>query len=356
MRLYRLGMFLMLLAVTSASPAAKPPPAVIVAEAHMQRLQDSIQALGTLRANEAVTLSATITDRISAIRFDDGDRVEQGQVLVEMTSAEERAQLAEAQATVAEARAQFERLQSLVKQGTAAQSLLDEQRRNLDTARARLQAIESRLQDHLIRAPFAGVVGLRNISLGALVKPGDVITTLDDDHRLKLEFPIPATRLASIAPGQPIVATTPAYGDRRFEGRVSSIDSRVDPVTRSVLVRAVIPNPERLLKPGLLMQVALQGRARDAVVIPESAILPLGRENFVLVVVDGESLHVERRAVTLGARRAGIVEVRDGLGVGERVVTQGAIKLRPGQPVRVRAVQQGDESLRDLLNTDDSAS
>jgi membrane fusion protein (multidrug efflux system) len=136
-------------------------------------------------------------------------------------------------------------------------------RREYETAKARLRAIESKLRDRLIIAPFDGAVGLRNVSVGALIEPGDVITTLDDNSVMKLDFTVPSIYLASIKSGTPIVATSPAFDKRRFEGQVSSIDSRIDPVTRAIVVRAILPNPERLLKPGLLMQVTLLKNPRE---------------------------------------------------------------------------------------------
>lgn len=332
----------------AAGPAAAAT-AVIVAEARIQQLDDRIEALGTLKANESVQLSSSITETVSAIHFDDGDRVEAGKLLVEMTSDEEHAQLEEARATVDEARRQYERVQSLQQQGTAAASLLDERRRDLETARARLGAIESRLKDRLIKAPFAGVIGLRNVSLGALVEPGDPIATLDDDSRMKLEFPVPSLYLDSLRTGLPVLAVTAAYGAREFRGVVTAIDSRIDPVTRTVLVRAVLPNADRSLRPGLLMQVNLLRNIRQGLVIPEEALMPLGDRQFVLVVDGNAGNTVARREVRLGARRPGQAEILDGLTAGDRVVTHGTTRVKPGDQVDIVAVDDGTVPLATLL-------
>ncbi len=328
--------------------AAQPvsPTDVIVAESRTKRLTDRVEALGTLRASESVTLTASVTETVTAIGFDDGDRVEAGQVLVEMTSAEEHALLEEARATVNEASRQYERVKSLAKQGTAARSLLDERRRELETARARLAAFESRLADRLIKAPFAGIVGLRNISLGALVEPGEPITTLDDDSTMKLDFAIPSVHLSSVQPGMTVTARSRAYGKRKFQGEVRSIDSRVDPVTRSVLIRATLPNADRALKPGMLMEVELQTSPREALVIPEEALVPLGTQQTVLVVEDSKAV---QRNLRIGSRWPGEVEVLNGLQPGELVITHGAVKVRPGQPVSVRMVDDGSRSLSEML-------
>lgn len=332
-----------------ASSAAPPPVDVFAAVVRPQPFVDRIEALGTLRANESVTLTATVSDTVSAIRFEDGDRVAAGTVLVELTSTEEAALLEEARVTAAEARRQYKRIRSLESSGTAAKSQLDERLREWEAARARLGAIESRLADRLIRAPFAGVVGLRNISLGALVEPGDPITTLDDDTVMKLDMPVPATFLGVLEPGMPIEATTRAYGDRVFRGQVRSIDSRVDPVTRSVTVRAVLSNDDRALKPGMLMQAALLNNRRQSLAVPEQALLAEGTRHFVLVI--GDDGTAEKREVRIGARIPGRVEILDGLRAGERVVSEGAVKLRPGQPVNVLLEDDGSRPRSELLRT-----
>lgn len=341
-----LALFLCLLSAAGSAAAAT---SVIVAAAKVERFEDRIEALGTLRANESVQLSSSITETVSAIHFESGDRVAAGRLLVELTSDEEHAQLEEARATVEEARRQYDRVQSLQQQGTAAAALLDERRRDWEIARARLAAIESRLRDRLIKAPFDGVVGLRNVSVGALVEPGDLIATLDDDSRMKLEFPVPSLHLPALRPGLPVVAVTTAYGAREFRGEVKAIDSRIDPVTRSVLVRALLPNTDRALRPGLLMRVHLLSNIRDSIVIPEEALMPLGDRQFVLVVNEADNNTVERREVRLGARRPGQAEILAGLRAGEKVITHGTTRVKPGDQVAVAAVDDGSVPLRELL-------
>jgi membrane fusion protein (multidrug efflux system) len=252
-------------------------------------------------------------------------------VLARMEKDETRALLDEADSTAEESRRQYERTRQLSAQGAASTAQLDEARRVSETARARQLAIESRLNDRVITAPFDGVVGLRNISAGALVRPGDLIATIDDDSVMKLDFPVPAVLIGSIATGARIEARTAAFAGRVFTGEVGSIDSRIDPVTRSVIVRAVIPNEDRLLRPGLLMTVELLANTRDALLIPEEAVLPLGRRTSVVVVEDSPQGPVGRRAdVVLGMREGGMVEVVSGLEAGMRVVTHGAPKVTDG--------------------------
>ncbi|WP_296806688.1 efflux RND transporter periplasmic adaptor subunit [Thiocapsa sp.] len=323
-------------AATLAAPNPASAVAVLVAEVRSVPWAERVEALGTLKANESVNITANVTETISAIHFDDGQRVKEGDILVELTSVEQHALLDEAQVRVGEADRQYERVKALVAQGAASESLLDERKRDLDTARAVLVAIESRLSDRLIKAPFDGVLGLRNVSRGTLVEPADTITTLDDDSFMKLDFTVPSVFMNALAPGLRIEARAAAYGDRTFEGVVRGVDSRVDPVTRSLQVRALIPNPERTLKPGLLMRVELLVDPRDALVVPEAAILHQGQNHFVQLVVDGdEGLTSERREVRIGARKPGQVEVREGLVQGDRVIVHGHLKVRPGQPVEI---------------------
>ena len=329
--------------------ATAPPTPVFATRVQLASMQDHIEALGTLRANESVELTATVTDTVSVINFDDGDRVEAGKVLVEMTSDEEHAQLEEARVAVAEARRQFERIKSLHAQKSASESLLDERKREWDTGRARLAAIESRLADRIVRAPFNGVVGLRNVSVGALVRPGDVITTLDDDSVMKLDFSVPAVYMGLLQPGLKVVATTPAWQDQRFEGRVKSVDSRIDPVTRTVVVRALLDNPDHRLRPGMLMHVEIGSRQRQVIVIPEESLVAKGEKQFVYVVDTSAGNTVERREVRIGTRKPGKVEIVTGLETDELIITDGTLKVRPGSSVTIRAMDDGTTRLHTLL-------
>ncbi len=347
-KLLHLAVLLVLPAVAAA--AAPPPTSVIVERAKVQRIADNLEALGTLRAYEAVEITAKVADTISAVHFQDGEAVVAGDLLVEQTDTEEAALLEEAESLTAEARRQYDRIRELVGQGAASESLLDERRQEWQTAAARERAMRSRLQDRMITAPFTGHVGLREVSPGALLSPGDVITTLIDDSRMKLDFTIPALYLNTVASGTPITATTPAFPSRKFSGVVRSVDSTVDPATRSITVRAVIPNPERTLVPGMLMTLELERNSRDAVVVSEEALIPRGDKTHVLVVDTAATPPVaEQREVILGRRFAGSVEIRAGLAADETIVSHGTLKVRPGAPLAIKAVDDGSRSIADML-------
>src|SRR5688572_19427385 len=190
LRIFAFGSFAFAVS-TYAQPPADKPVEVIVQAASIKSLTTTIEALGTLRANEAIKLTSNDTKKVTRINFEDGQRVQKGQVLVEMTSREESALLEEARFNADEAKKQLDRVQELAKRGAASESLLDQRVREYESARARYNATESRLKDLVLLAPFSGVVGLREVSVGALVSPGDPITTLNDDSKMKLDFTVP---------------------------------------------------------------------------------------------------------------------------------------------------------------------
>ena len=336
--------------VSAVAWSQKPSTSVYVQSVSEQAFSESIEALGTLKANEATVLSAGVTETITAIHFDDNQAVKAGDTLVEMTSREEHAQLAEAQAALDEARRQYARLQALYEEKLTNESRLDQQKAAMEASAAQLSAVKSRMQDRLILAPFDGVVGLRNISVGALVQPGDLITTLDDISEMKLDITLPSVHLNKVQPGLEVIAKAGALNGQSFSGSLVSISPRIDPVTRSVTARARISNKDGLLRPGMLMTVMLKGAQRQALSVAEEALVQVGRSSFVYVVnVDKEPNVVEKREVNLGARQADIVEITSGLNPGELVVVHGAMKLRPGVEVLIAAKSSGAERLPELL-------
>ncbi len=308
-------------------------PGVEVAPAGLHRFVDRIEALGTARASESVTLTAQVTETVARIHFADGQTVRKGTILLELDHAEEDAQLAEAEAALQEAERQLARIRELVARGNATKAAFDEQMRNVAQARARMAQVQARIATRVIRAPFDGVLGLRQVSVGALVTPGDVITTIDDITPILLDFSVPERFLSALAVGQTIRARAAAFPDRLFTGRIVAIAPRVDPVTRAVTVRAELPNADQLLRPGMLLEVAVIGRTRHSLAVPEEALLLIGRQHYVYVIrPDGTA---DRRQVTIGQRLPGIVEITNGLAAGEKVVVAGILRLRPGVKARI---------------------
>lgn len=333
-----------------SNSGATPPTPVIVKVASLKPYADEIEALGTLKANESVELTSSVTEIVKRVSFEDSQRVMKGDVLLEMDTAEELAELAEQESIMAEAERQVQRLKPLIEQGAASTSALTESERDVAGAKARIQAINSRIEQRIIKAPFDGVLGLRNISVGALAQPGSIIATIDDDRVMKLDFSVPEVFLSTLKPGVMIEAKTEAYPDTVFEGKIANVDSRIDPVTRSIQARALIDNEEGLLKPGLLMKIELQKNPREALLIPEESLITDGPDHFVFVVVEsGGKKSVERRKVQIGTRSYGEAEILSGLAPGEQIVTHGTLRLRNGSPVTIKAVEKNGESLDELI-------
>lgn len=342
---------LLMLTYPSLSTAqASKTKDVIVAPVQLQQISDRVEALGTAQAFESVAITSNVTEKITEIHFDDGQQVSSGDLLVVLDQAEEQANLKQAEAIYNERKLSLKRLSKLQQRQLASADDIDRTRFELQQAEASIKAIETRISNRIIRAPFDGVLGLRNNSLGALVETGDLITTLDDTRQIKLNFTVPSVFLSELTPGLKINARAQALGDRIFVGEVKSINSRVDPVTRSVQVRALLDNPDGKIIPGILMQVDLLRNTREAMLIPESALLPLADKQFVMVRVNKDGLDtVEKRQITTGLRLPGYVEVLQGLSVDEQVVTHGNNQIKPGDALNVLAVDDGSKPIAEIL-------
>jgi len=315
----------------AAGPRSAAPAFVSVAPVRSEVVSQKLEALGNARANESVDVSSKTSNVVTAVMFRDGERVKRGQVLVQLDDAQVRADVAAAEAAVAESERLYNRSRELMATEALSKAQFDQLEATLKANRARLAAAQARLEDTVIRAPFSGRVGLRRVSIGTLISPGDVITTLDDTSVIKLDFSVPENFLASLREGLSVRATAPAFPGRTFAGKVASIDSRVDVNTRSVTVRALLSNEDGALRPGMFLNVTLANDERQALMIPEQALTPEAERQYVFVVDDGKAA---RREVRIGGRRPGSVEVLAGLNVGEHVIVEGTQKVRDGAPVR----------------------
>jgi len=315
---------------TAQSGAA---PGVIVARAEIRSFPLSAEALGNARANESVDIRPKITATLTEILFEEGQEVQTGDVLVRLDNLEQVADLAAAKAALVDSEASYNRSSELFKNNVVAKSQLlqDEARKIADEAM--VSVAEKRLADTIVRAPFAGRIGLRRVSIGSLLGPGTVITTLDDTNVIKVDFDLPEIYLSRLEPGLKVLANSAAYPDQVFEGEVSSVDTRVDPVSRTVRVRSIMQNPEGHLRPGMFMTVTLLKQTVESLVVPERALIPERSVQYVLVV--GDNQLVEKRAVQIGRRRPGDVEILSGLSAGEMVIVDGIQKARDGQAVSI---------------------
>ncbi len=307
------------------------PVPVTTTQLRLQPWSDTVQALGNVKARESVTVTAKVSETVQRVHFDSGDVVAAGAPLVTLSGQSQQAALAEAQAAANEAERMYRRQSELATQQLIARAALDSQGATRDAARARVAQMRAEIGDRTIRAPFAGVLGLRQISPGSLVTPGTAIVTLDDTARVFVDFPVPEAMLANVAAGQRLEATSAAYPGRKFDGIVSIIDARVDQATRALTVRGDFANIDRALRPGMLLQVTLSRPERQALLLPEIAVVQVGNSSFVYrVKPDGSA---ERADVKIGARRDGLAEMLEGLKAGDKVVVDGTGKLRPGSKI-----------------------
>lgn len=337
MRFLLITLIVLLTACAKDSEAPKsgggPPASVTVVSVSAKPWSDVIDATGTAKARESVVIAAKQSERIAVVRFESGQRVAKGQVLVELDSGTVRAELSEAQASLNDLNAQVARLQNLQDRQLIAKSQLDTVVASRNAAKARMQAAQVRLSDRTIRAPFAGVLGLRQVSPGQYVNAGAVMVNLDDLDHMWVDFPVPESQLAKLKTGMAINLAVEAFPDRPFKATVAGIDSRVDIATRAIMVRADIDNSAGLIRPGMLMRVALKQDAVDALVIPELAIQQVGNRTFVYMAgSDGSAIS---RDIRVGGRRDGEAVVLQGLRAGEKIVLDGTSKLRDGQKIKV---------------------
>jgi len=316
---------------TRAASASNAPIPVITRPALTEPMGIEIEAVGTTQANESVEVTSKASNTVTAIRFREGDEVERGAVLVEMDDAQTRAALAEAEAALARSKSAFDRSRDLQSRQALSVADLETVEADLKADTARVSAARARLDDTVIRATFKGHTGFRHVSVGSFVSPGTVITTLDDTSIIKLDFTVPETYLFVLARGLPIKASATGLPDRTFEGTVTNMDSRVDPVTRSVIVRAELANPDGLLRQGMFMTVSLQGEVTPTLLVPEEALVPERGKAYVFVVHDSV---VERREVKTGKRKPGYVEIVEGVHEHERVVVDGTQHVRDGSTVQ----------------------
>ena len=305
-------------------------PKVVTQRIELRPLVDEIEALGTANANESVEIRPRISSLVTRILFEEGQFVEKGDLLLELENSEIVAGLALAEASLSESRSLYNRSKELESTQAISASSLEALLAQVKVDEANVEAARAKLRNTLVRAPFSGRIGLRRVSPGSFVNTDTVITTLDDVSVIKLDFSVPETFVNVVNDGMKIVAYSLVFPEREFSGTVASIDTRLDPVSRAVEVRAMIPNEDGLLKPGMFMTVDLQRDRGDVLLAPEQSIVPEGTRQYVFVISDGVA---EKRQVQLGRRIPGYVVVSDGLAAGETVVTAGTHKVRDGAQV-----------------------
>lgn len=329
----------------SSGPTARTPAANaagtttergIAVEAQRVSISDVIEdihAVGTLRPNESLFVAPEIAGRVAKIHFNEGEKVKAGDVLVELDSAILRAEMAKAKSDLTLAKANYDRASTLASQGNASLRARDEGQAAFLAAQANLTLAEARLQKATLTAPLGGMVGLRTVSVGAFISPGDKLVELSDVDTLKVDFRVPELHLAILRTGQSIRITADAIPNREFEGTIYAIDPTVDINGRAIRLRARVPNPDGALSPGLFARVKIIVEQRaGAIMVSESALFPESGKIWVYRIVAGKA---QRAEVTVGQRQPGSVEIRSGLTADDMVVTAGHQRLRNGATVAV---------------------
>jgi len=321
-------------AVPSAN-AMRAPPRVAVESSRSRTVKQSrdIRAIGSLQSDESVRIAPEISGRVIEVGFAEGQTVKEGDIIVKLDDALARAELADAEARLVLAKANASRAQALSRTGNVTEKAFDEAKANLGTANAAVELARVRLDKHTLRAPFDGVVGMRQVSPGAFIASGTTVVNLEKIDELKVDFSLPEIHLADIEPGQEIEVRVDALAGKTFTGKIYAIDPMVDVNGRSLKIRARVSNSTGELRPGLFARIVVKGKKDyQIVVVPESAVIPRGGENFVYRIEDGKVIEAK---VTLGKRSHAEVQILEGLAGDAEVVTAGQQKIKDGAPVSV---------------------
>ena len=292
-----------------------------------------IEAIGSARANQAIYIKSAQNDYVTNIYFKDGDLVSKGQKLIQLQSLQEELTVKELAINLREEKRQLERLTELSRSQSTAKSLLEEQLSRVDATEAQLENAKTKLSEMTITAPFSGILGKRQISIGAYVNNSTIITSLDDISIIKVDFKVPEKYLAQLNVGMKVMTQNDAYPEKTFTGKVTHVSARIDAITRSIEVTASFANKSGLLRPGMLLNTALQLSSNQAMMVPEKAVIPQQDKHFVFQIEDGIAKKVE---VNVAGRRNGWVAIDEGISNGQQVVTEGIIKIRSGSKVTVK--------------------
>jgi len=324
-------------AQTAPDTKAQKRPANLVpvetTSARAAMATSDIRAVGSLQSDESVHIAPEVAGRIAEIVFKEGEEVKLRDLMVKLDDSLARAEVADQEARHDLAKANYERAVRLAESGNITDRARDEAKAAYDSARATLELARVRLSKHALLAPFAGTAGLRSVSVGAFINIGTTVVNLEKIDTLKLDFSIPERFLSNVTVGQSAQVTVDAFPNRSFTGTVYAIDPLVDVNGRALKIRARLPNEDRALRPGLFARITLKGPQVAAVVtVPESAVVPRGDSAYVYLIIDGKAVETK---VRLGERKAGHVEILEGIAPDTVVVTAGQQRLRHGSPVEV---------------------
>lgn len=323
---------------------AAGPVAVEVGRAERVRLEDDATAVGSVRSNQGVMLRPEVSGRIQRLGFGDGQRVRKGQLLVQLDDTLQRAQLQQALAQASIARTNLQRNRELVSQNFVSQSVVDQSAANLEVAESQVALAQAQLQRMKVTAPFDGIAGIRSVNVGDYVKDGADLVQIEDVSSVTVDFPLPERYLPQLKTGQAVTVTLDAVPGRTFLARLEAVDSLLDAGGRSLLARARLTNPGGELRSGMFARARIVFAARDnAVMVPEAALVPMGNQQYLVKVVEAAdgSKRGERLVARIGTRRAGLVEVLDGVQPGDLVVVAGQSRAMRADPPPLRIVAAG---------------
>ena len=317
-----------------------PTPVVEVVEAQTEQVDTTVSALGTLQADQAITIRPEITGVVTSIEFEDGQRIEEGDVVIQLDDRELKARLAQAEARLTLTRANYQRAERLLNQGSGTARARDEALNDFKSAEAEVATTKTALDKATIRAPFSGIAGLRQVSIGQFLTAGQPIATLADVDNLRIDFQVSEVFLTQIRQGQDASVTFDALPGKVYRGIIKAVDPVVSTDGRALSVRAVIRNEDDTLRPGLFGRVEIVTETRNSILLPESVIVasPEGG-NAVFEVVDGKAKMVR---VRIGERRPGAVEILEGVKEGDVVIVAGQLRVHDGGEVEIVAPAQGD--------------
>jgi len=317
----------------SSRARIKPQVSVKVSQVTESKIHTVLEFIGTAVSNESVDITSSVAQKVAEINFSDCDFVKKGDVLVRQNIDKQKTVKKQAEINLHEQQRELARITALKKRKVIADKEFDLQNTRVQDAQAKLAEVEEEIRERTIVAPFDGMLGIRKISVGALLSPGTVITTIDDIKKIKVDFSVPEKYLSLITTGCKIEVTSIALPGKKFFGTVQAVSPRISSTSRSISVRGIIENNEYLLRSGMMLNVTIEMQDRNAIQVQESAILNVGEKHYVYVV-DSQN-KAKQREIEIGERRDHLVEVTKGLTLSDRVIVDGVVKISDGDVVKI---------------------
>ncbi|MBO7536954.1 MAG: efflux RND transporter periplasmic adaptor subunit [Alphaproteobacteria bacterium] len=323
---------------------ARPQVSVKVSQVTESKIHTVLEFIGTAVSNESVDITSSVAQKVTKINFSDCDFVKKGDVLVQQNIDKQLAIKKQAEINLQEQQRELTRISALKKRNVIAAKEYDSQTTKVQDAQAKLAEVEEEIKERTIVAPFDGMLGIRKISVGAMLSPGMVITTIDDIKKIKVDFSVPEKYLPLITNGCKIEATSIALPGKKFHGTVQAISPRISATSRSISVRGIIDNDDYLLRSGMMLNVIIEMQDRNAIQVSESAILNVGEKHYVYVV-DSEN-RAKQREIEIGERSDHLVEVTKGLTSSDTVIVDGVVKISDGDVVKISKDSENTDEVK----------